>query len=86
MKILQISMTDGQDCGISIFASNLQDQLKRHRADVVTRTSLSPDTQADLVLLQHHKELMTEAEVISLVKTSRSPVVLFAHSEGIDDL
>lgn len=86
MKILQISMTHGQDCGISIFAGNLQAQLKRHGADVVTLTMLPPEVQADLVLLQHHKELMSDAKAISLVETSRSPVVLFAHSEDVDDL
>jgi hypothetical protein len=86
MKILQISTTRGQDCGISLFADNLQTHLRRVGLDITTVAALQPDTRADIVLLQHHNELMSDCEVIALVKTSHVPVVIFAHSEGINGL
>ncbi len=79
-------MTRGRDCGLALFADNLQTRLRQAGIEVATVAALPADVGADIVLLQHHEELMSDAEVIALTGTSPAPVVLFAHSEAIDGL
>lgn len=86
MKVLQISITSGQDCGIALFSSNLQKQLRCIGIDVKTVNTFSPKDKPDIILLQHHEELITEADVIALINASSAPVILFAHSNGINIL
>lgn len=84
MKVLQIATTRGRDCGIALFADNVQTRMRRAGIDMETAAGLPPDVQADVVLLQYHQELISDEEVISLTERSSGPVVLFAHSEGTD--
>lgn len=87
MKILQIVATYGQDCGIAFFAGNLQEQLEKIGIEVKTIAAVYGDIpEADIILLQHHAELVDNESVISLCERCQHPVVLFAHSDGIDIL
>lgn len=85
MKILQVVTTYNQSCGIAFFASQLQEQMEKIGIEVRTTATLNDDTSAaDVVLLQHHSELLNDESVIALCERSQCPVVLFAHSDGID--
>jgi hypothetical protein len=86
MKVLQISTTWGRDCGISLFADNLQTHLQRAGIEMTTVTALPSGIRADIILLQHHEELMSDDEVIALAEITPVPLVLFAHSGGIESL
>lgn len=87
MKILQVVTTYGQNCGIAFFAGNLQKQMEKIGIEVKTISTVNGDIPtADIILLQHHSELLDNESVSSLCEKSRCPVVLFAHSDGIDEL
>lgn len=86
MNILQISKTQGTDCGLSLFAKNLETQMQHSGIETTTVTSLHPGSQADLILLHHHEELISNEEVVELARNVPAPLVLFAHSEGVDSL
>lgn len=77
-------------CGIAVFADDLARELTRRGCEVETveklpgRASDGGGADVDVLLIQHHEELMTGAEVARMSTTAGAPVVLFAHSEGID--
>jgi hypothetical protein len=87
MKILQVVTTYGQNCGIAFFASHLQEQMEKIGIEVKTVSTVNGDLpSADILLLQHHSDLLNHESVSTLCERSRCPVVLFAHSDGIDML
>jgi len=87
MKILQVVTTYGQNCGIAFFASNLQEQMEKIGIEVKTVSTVNGGLpSADIVLLQHHSDLLNHECVNTLCERSRCPVVLFAHSGSIDML
>ncbi len=84
MKVLQISLTQGFECGIALFAETLADQLRAVGISVTTTGHLISNDAVDLVLLQHHDELVSDAEVGAFASSCLKPLVLFAHSEHAD--
>lgn len=82
MKVLQISKTQGHDCGIALFADNLQKEAQRAGIHIENSSGLVQNSDADLVLLHHHDELFSDGEVSSLASACTVPIVLFAHSDG----
>jgi hypothetical protein len=80
VKVLQISKTLGTHCGISLFADQLGDHLRRVGIEIVTGASLTGGDRANLLLLQHHPELFADEEVIAISMNSQAPLVLFAHA------
>jgi hypothetical protein len=84
MKVLQISPTKGKHCGIALFAERLAAELEFFDIDVATHAELSDGAGADLVLLQHHAELLDNENVQAVCAAVPCPVVLFAHSTGIE--
>jgi hypothetical protein len=82
MKVLQISKTRGHDCGIALFADNLQKQARRAGIHIENSSGWAQSSDADLVLLHHHDELFSDGEVSSLASACTVPIVLFAHSDG----
>lgn len=86
MKILQIATSLGQNCGIALFADTVHLRLREAGVEIETAGSLIADPAADIVLLQHHGELIAATDVIAFCRNSSSPVVLFAHDDGIGAL
>lgn len=87
MRVLQISPSHGQYCGIAVFAQALARELRKNGVDVLTRRRLRQDYFGPhIVLLQHHVELLDDEAVLELCAQVRCPVVLFAHSAGVDAL
>lgn len=87
MKILQLVATHDQNCGIALFASNLQEQMGKIGIEVKTIANMSGDIPtADILLLHYHSELLNHENVKTLCERSQRPVVLLAHSDGIDML
>lgn len=83
MKVAQLSPTQGEYCGIALFADRLAAALAPLGVRVSTSRKLAADSDANVVLLQHHAELVRDDEVRSLRARAGRPVVLFAHSTGI---
>lgn len=81
MKVLQISITRGSDCGVALFADVLQERLGRIGIEIETVHEPRGSADADLVLLQHHDDLIADDAVIALARSSAAPVVLFAHTD-----
>jgi hypothetical protein len=87
MTILQVVTTYGRNCGIALFASNLQEQMEKIGIEVETIASMNGDIPSgDVLLLHYHSELLTDESVRNICERSRCPVVLFAHSNGVDML
>ncbi len=85
MKVLQIIPTFGQNCGVAFFAATLHEQMKKIGVEVQDHPTLNGDIPpADIVLLHHHSDLLDDESVRSLCEKSPCPVVLFAHSDGIE--
>src|SRR3972149_6982856 len=85
MKIIQIISSFGLNCGIFFFADKLQKELEKIGVEVKTLSSIEYDISvADIILLHHHYELLNNKSIKSLCEKSPCPVVLFAHSDGID--
>lgn len=85
MKIIQMVNTYGRNCGIALFADNLQKQMKKIGIEVNTISTTDCDMPiADIILLHHHVDLLNYESVKSLCERSQCPVVIFAHSDGID--
>ena len=84
MKILQISPTHSETCGIGHFSRNLEAALREARVDVATTTCLTPANGHDVVLIQHEWGLFpNDADLHAYCIRSHVPVVLFAHSGGV---
>lgn len=86
MRVLQISPSHGENCGIAFFAENLQRQMQQIGIDMETVSHTKSVSGYDVILLHHHTDLISDAEVTELCTTSLRPVVLFAHVNGIDGL
>ena len=86
MKILQIATSLGQKCGIALFADTVQARMREAGIEIETVGALTAEPSADIVLLQHHGELVRDRDVIAYCRESRSPVVLFAHDDAASAL
>jgi len=82
-RIAQLSPSMGQSCGIAVFADSLAGALGAAGADVRTVARVSSAVDADLVLVQHHDELITDRELASVLRRVRQPTVIMAHSPGL---
>lgn len=88
MDVAQLCPTDGRQCGIALFASRLA--LELGVTGVRVRTARTPEQVAsgpapDVVLLQHHGELITPDDIARLRTLWRGPLVAFAHSDDERD-
>src|SRR5436305_1599017 len=81
MKVLQIVTSREHDCGIAVFAENLEFQMQSVGVKMLTARDIIPQFQADVVLLHYHEELFSDAALLSLRQSCSTPIVLFAHSE-----
>ena len=86
MKVLQVATSSRRQCGVGLFAEKLQAGLRRDGIEIETAPWVRPGAAVDVILLQHHEELFTKADVFALVDESPAPIVLFAHSEGVREL
>lgn len=86
MNLLQISLTHGKDCGIAIFAETLANHLRTVGISVITSEYTFSNDHVDLVLFQHHDELISDRKFIALAASCSAPLVLFAHSANADRL
>lgn len=87
MKIVQISPTAGEACGIAIWADDLGAHLAGHGFTVRTSRLDGPAADlrdADVLLVQHHDEFLVDDGLVALCRAAPCPVVLFAHS-GVSD-
>jgi hypothetical protein len=85
MKVLHVSPTHHESCGIGNFSRNLECALMANRVDIVTTTHLAPEEGYDVVLIQHEWGLFQNEEALhTYCAGSQVPVVLFAHSGGIE--
>jgi hypothetical protein len=85
MKIIQIVNTYGRNCGIALFAGNLQKQIEKIGIELKTISTTDCNMSiADIILLHHHVELLKNESVKFLCERSQCPVVIFAHSDAID--
>jgi len=85
MKIHQVVTTYGRNCGIALFAGNLHVQLEKSGIDIKTTSHMNdkmPTT--DILLLHYHSELLDHESTKTICERSQCPVILFAHSTGID--
>ncbi len=80
MRVLQIVTTRAHECGVALFAKNLQLSARQIGIAMATVERLSSNHRADIVLLQYHNELFEDNEIASLLASCRAPVVVFAHS------
>jgi hypothetical protein len=87
MKVIQIVPTLGQNCGVAFFAAALHEQMEKIGIEVKDHPMLKGNMPAaDIILLHHHSDLLDNEDVQRLCARNRCPVVLFAHSDGIDML
>ena len=86
MRVLQVSPTMGQPCGIALFADRLARELEALEFEVTTVSDLNGVAAADLVLVQHHVELLNDHQVKTMCSKTRRPAVLCAHSDGIEQV
>jgi hypothetical protein len=84
MRVLQISPTMGQHCGVALFGERLAAELETLGIGVTTVSELKDSVDADIVLIQHHVELLDDAQVRAICSRAKRPVVLFAHEKGIE--
>jgi hypothetical protein len=84
MRVLQISPTKGEFCGVALFAERLAVELATLDFDVTTVPDLNDAVDADVVLIQHHVELLDDRRVEAICSKAGCPVVLFAHSTGVE--
>lgn len=84
--MLQVSPSRFEFCGIAVFADDLADELAGHGVTIRTVRHPPRSSRADLLLIQHHEELLTDDDVRAMCAQVDCPVVLFAHSSGIDGL
>jgi hypothetical protein len=86
VRLLQVSPTLGQHCGVAVFADSLAAELSPLGIHVTTIGELATPVDADLVVLQYHEELMGEPEIRAFRASVACPLVLVAHSSGIGGL
>ncbi len=86
LRVLQISPTQGKYCGIALFAERLAAEMQGSTLNVTTVREMSDATSADIVLLQHHPELLYDETVRDIVNRASCPVILFAHAPGISGI
>jgi hypothetical protein len=84
MRVIQISPTMGMYCGIALFAERLAAELRTLDISVETVPDSNGVVDADVVLIQHHVELLDDDKVKAICSRAEYPVVLFAHSTGIE--
>jgi hypothetical protein len=80
MRILQVASSLGQDCGIALFATRLDAQLRRKGLDVRTVARAPASVGSDVVLVQFHEELDGDLDLAMLADACHRPVILFTHS------
>jgi hypothetical protein len=83
-RVLQISRTDGQACGIAYFARNLHEQLLGTGVTAALSHDLTSASGADVVVIHHHWDLFADDEINGYCKFLDVPVVLFGHEPGIE--
>jgi hypothetical protein len=85
MKVLQVSPSYRETCGIGHFSRNLETALRDSYVDVSTTTSLTPANGFDVAVIQHEWGLFPRMEDLhTFCAQSPVPVVLFAHSGGVE--
>jgi hypothetical protein len=85
MKVLQVSPSYRESCGIGHFSRNLEAALRDSSVDMSTTTSLTPANGFDVTVIQHEWGLFPSMEdVYAFCAQSPVPVVLFAHSGGVE--
>lgn len=80
LRILQISTTLHEPCGIGYFAQRMETALNAAGAQVRTVDAFSDD-QADIIIVHHHGELMPEATLRAFARNCRAPAVLMPHDD-----
>jgi glycosyltransferase involved in cell wall biosynthesis len=85
MKVLHVSPTYYECCGIGNFSRSLERALRAAGVDVATTTYLAPENGCDVVLVQHEWGLFPhEEDLLAYCGRSNAPVALFAHSGGVE--
>lgn len=83
MRAVQVSLTQGRECGIALFASDLEAAMAGSAVEFSTATSTDAVCRGDapdVVVLQHHEELISDSETAQLRLRWPGPLVLLAHS------
>ena len=84
MRIVQVSPSHGQLCGVAVFADSMATALTASGMEVRTVPSISRPCDADICLLQYHSELMTPDELNTTLSRAHAPVAVVAHSPVLD--
>jgi hypothetical protein len=84
MKVLQIVPTLGRHCGLAVLADALDERLARAGVDSRLARRLVPNTDADVVLLWFHSDLMGHDDVLALSGETDRALALFVHSSGAE--
>jgi hypothetical protein len=86
LRILQVCPTLGKYCGIALFAERFAAEIRRSTLNVVTVREMTDTIPADIVLLQHHPELLDDGAVHDIVNRAKCPVIVFAHAPDISSI
>jgi hypothetical protein len=86
MRITQIVTTLDKPCGIAYFAKNLHEHLLEFSIKSEIISQHNTELNSDVFILHYHSELFNEKELVSYCNNSEIPVVVFAHSEGVEIL
>lgn len=87
LRIHQVAAGDPGRCGIALFAQTLAAELTAQGLVVRTGERLPKGgAHAELILIHHHSELPGVEELLSYCRSRTAPIVLFAHSEGLEPL
>jgi hypothetical protein len=84
MRVLQVSPTTDRHSGVAVFADSMARAFATVGVDVTTVTALDGPSEADLVLVQQHENLVTAAELRVIAEQAQRPVVLLTHSAGFE--
>jgi hypothetical protein len=84
MKVLQVIPTLGRHCGLAVLAGALDERLNCAGVDSRLAPTLVPNTDADVVLLWFHADLMGPDEILALGAQTDRSFALFVHSAGAE--
>jgi hypothetical protein len=84
MRLLQISSTHHDSCGIGTHSVSLERAVRHLGGEIRTTTELSTADGDDVVLVQHEWGLIPDADLRDYCAKSPVPVIMFAHAGGVE--
>ena len=81
LRIRQIVPSLNDLCGIAYFAQAMQGQLQGAGALVETSDGTGGGKRADVIVLHHHSEVISDSAVAELCARADAPVILFPHAD-----